>query len=69
MGGGLCLVLGPSGAFDASAPNYGKWPKDISAIPNSCPTVASYGAKDRMLKGAAAKLEDLLATNDVARDI
>lgn len=69
MGGGFCLVLGPTGAFDASAPNYGEWPKDISAIPNSCPTVASYGAKDRMLPGAAAKLEDLLAKNDVPRDI
>lgn len=69
MGGGFCLVLGPSGAFDASAPNYGEWPKDISAIPNSCPTVASYGAKDRMLKGAAAKLEGLLASGDVPRDI
>ncbi|MCV7216813.1 dienelactone hydrolase family protein [Mycobacterium crocinum] len=69
MGGGFCLVLGPTGLFDASAPNYGEWPKDISAIPNSCPTVASYGARDRMLPGAAAKLEDLLAERDVPRDI
>ena len=69
MGGGFCLVLGPSGVFDASAPNYGAWPKDISNIANSCPTVASYGAKDRMLPGAAAKLEDMLAPTGVARDI
>jgi carboxymethylenebutenolidase len=69
MGGGFCLVLGPRGVFDASAPNYGQWPKDISALPDSCPTVASYGAKDRMLPGAAAKLEDLLASGGVARDI
>ncbi|WP_445166042.1 dienelactone hydrolase family protein [Mycolicibacterium sp. Dal123E01] len=69
MGGGFCLVLGPSGAFDASAPNYGAWPEDVSAIPNSCPTVASYGAKDRMLPGAAAKLEDMLATTGITRDI
>lgn len=69
MGGGFCLVLGPSGAFDASAPNYGEWPKDISKIASSCPTVASYGAKDRMLPGAAAKLEGILAENDVPRDI
>lgn len=69
MGGGFCLVLGPSGAFDASAPNYGEWPKDISAIVNSCPTVASYGAKDPMLKGAAAKLEGILAAGNVPRDI
>jgi len=69
MGGGFCLVLGPSGVFDASAPNYGEWPKDISRIAKSCPTVASYGAKDRMLQGAAAKLEDILAAGGVTRDI
>jgi carboxymethylenebutenolidase len=69
MGGGFCLVLGPSGAFDASAPNYGEWPKDTSKIVNSCPTVASYGAKDRMLKGAAAKLEDILTAGGVVHDV
>lgn len=69
MGGGFCLVLAPQGHFDASAPNYGDWPKDVSHLPNSCPTVASYGAKDRMLKGAAAKLESLLAKGGVPRDI
>jgi carboxymethylenebutenolidase len=69
MGGGFCLVLGPSGEFDASAPNYGDLPKDMSALPKSCPTVASYGAKDRMLLGAAAKLEDAFAAGDVPRDV
>lgn len=69
MGGGFCLVLAPRGVFDASAPNYADWPNDVSALPKSCPTVASYGAKDRMLKGAAAKLEALLSQGDVARDI
>ena len=69
MGGGFCLVLAPRGLFNASAPNYGDWPKDISQLANSCPTVASYGAKDRMLKGAAAELEALLAKGNVPRDI
>ena len=69
MGGGLCLMLAPRRVFDASAPSYGDWPKDLSALPKSCPTVASYGAKDRILKGAAAKLETLLAEGDVPRDI
>ena len=69
MGGGFCLVLGPSGAFDASAPNYGEWPKYISNIANSCPTLASYGGQDRMLQGAAAKLQAILRENDVPRDI
>ena len=69
MGGGFCLMLAPRGLFNASAPNYGDWPKDVSVFADSCPTVASYGAKDRMLKGAAARLETLLAEGDVPRDI
>ena len=69
MGGGLCLVLAPRGVFDASAPSYGDWPKDLSGLQESCPTVASYGARDRLLQGAAARLETLLAAGDVPRDI
>ncbi|KUI46111.1 carboxymethylenebutenolidase [Mycobacterium sp. GA-1199] len=69
MGGGFCLVLAPRELFAASAPNYGDWPKDVSNLAKSCPTVASYGARDLMLKGAAAKLDALLADGDVPRDI
>ncbi len=69
MGGGFCLQLAPSGEFDAAAPNYGVWPKDIDALKRACPVVASYGAKDRTLPGAAAKLEAVLADTDVPRDI
>jgi carboxymethylenebutenolidase len=72
MGGGFCLQLAPRGVFDATAPNYGIWPKEpdgLSALSRSCPVVASYGANDRMLPGAAAKLEQALAAGDVPRDI
>jgi carboxymethylenebutenolidase len=69
MGGGFCLALAPRGLFNVSAPNYGDWPKDVSDLANSCPTVASYGARDRLLKGAATKLETLLAEGNVPRDI
>ena len=69
MGGGFCLLLAPRGVFDAAAPNYGPWPKDVDTLRRSCPVVASYGAKDRMLPGAATKLEQLLASGDVPRDI
>lgn len=67
MGGGFCLLLAPRGIFDAAAPNYGNWPKDVESLRKSCPVVASYGAKDRMLAGAAAKLEALLT--DVPHDV
>ncbi len=69
MGGGFCLVLAPRGVFDASAPNYGPFPADIDALKRSCPTVASYGAKDRTLRGAADKLEGLLTEGGVPHDV
>jgi carboxymethylenebutenolidase len=69
MGGGFCLLLAPQGVFDAAAPNYGVWPNDVDALRRSCPIVASYGAKDRMLPGAAAKLETLLSEAGVPHDV
>lgn len=69
MGGGFCLVLAPRGVFDATAPNYGVLPKDVSQLTNSCPMVASYGAQDPTLRGAAATIESVLADGDVARDV
>jgi carboxymethylenebutenolidase len=69
MGGGFCLLLAPRGVFDATAPNYGMWPKDVGALGRSCPTVASYGAKDRILRGAAPKLERLLTDGGVPHDV
>lgn len=69
MGGGFCLLLAPQGVFDATAPNYGTWPKDTASLTRSCPTVASYGAKDRMLPGAAGKLETLLTEGGVPHDV
>jgi carboxymethylenebutenolidase len=69
MGGGFCLTLAPRGIFDAAAPNYGNWPKDVDALSRSCPIVASYGAKDWMLRGAAAKLETILTDANVSHDV
>ncbi len=69
IGGGFCLLLAPRGVFDASAANYGLWPKDIAALSRSCPIVASYGAKDRQLRGAAARLDAMLADAGVPHDV
>jgi carboxymethylenebutenolidase len=69
FGGGLALLVAPTG-FAASAPNYGHLPKDpLKRLAGSCPTVASYGGKDRQLKGAAAKLESVLAQLGVEHDV
>ncbi len=70
MGAGFCLQLAPRGLFDATAPNYGLLPKDLDTLSRSCPVVASFGAKDRVVAaGTAATLEAALASGDVPRDI
>lgn len=70
MGAGFVLQLAPRGLFDATAPNYGLSPKNIEALTESCPVVASYGAKDRIVRrGSAAELEAVLARGAVPRDI
>jgi carboxymethylenebutenolidase len=69
MGGGFCLLLADREVFDATAPNYGPFPPATGVPTRSCPIVASYGAQDRMLPGAAAKLEEKLEPSGVARDI
>ncbi|MDP9345915.1 MAG: dienelactone hydrolase family protein [Actinomycetota bacterium] len=69
MGGGFALLTAARG-FDASAPNYGVLPKDLdAALAGACPMVASYGEKDRGLRGAAPKLEAGLDRADVVHDV
>jgi carboxymethylenebutenolidase len=69
MGGGFALLTSPSGVFDAAAPNYGIWPGNREELSGACPTVASYGAQDRMLKGAAAELQQRLTAGGVPHDV
>jgi len=52
-----------------TAPNYGPFPPATGVPSRSCPIVASYGAEDRLLPGAAAKLENALSASGVVRDI
>lgn len=69
MGGGFALVVADKG-FDAVAPNYGVLPKDArAALSGACPVVASYGGRDKGLKGKAAVLEEALAANGVVHDV
>lgn len=68
MGGGFALLAANRG-FDASAPYYGMLPSDTSVLDGACPIVASFGAKDPGLKGAAAKLGRVLTEKNVEHDI
>lgn len=68
MGGGFALVAARD--FDAAAPNYGRLPKDAEAVlRGACPVVASYGARDRSLRGAAQELETVLTDLGVEHDV
>ncbi len=69
MGGAFALLCAPRG-FDVAAVNYGQLPKDLdAALAGACPIVASYGGRDRSLRGAAARLEDALERAGVAHDV
>lgn len=69
MGGSFALQLASRG-YDASAVNYGQLPKDLDEVlSGACPIVASYGAKDISLKGAAAKLETVLTKAEIVHDV
>jgi carboxymethylenebutenolidase len=69
MGGGFALLTAARG-FEASAPNYAHLPKDLDgALRGACPVVASYGGKDKTLRGTAAELEAALLRTGVEHDV
>jgi len=69
LGGGLAILVSPDG-FDAAAPNYGQVPKDAeAAMRGACPIVASYGGKDRPLRGHAARLDAALNVLGIDHDV
>ena len=69
LGGGFALLTAARG-FDASAPNYAHLPKDLdAALDGACPVVASYGGKDKTLRGTAATLEAGLERAGVVHDV
>ncbi len=69
LGGGFALLTASRG-FAASAPNYAHLPKDLdAALGGACPVVASYGAKDRSLRGTAEELRSGLERAGVVHDV
>lgn len=72
MGGGLALLLAPNRGFVASSVNYGTAPQygyTADFLEHACPIVASYGGKDRTLRGAAERLEKVLTAVGIDHDV
>ena len=70
MGGAFALVLAARPGYRAASVNYGPLPANLDEVlAGACPMVASYGGKDRGLKGAAARVSAGLAKAGVPADV
>ncbi len=57
----LAALLSAGEGSTAAAVNYGQLPRDLDEkLADACPIVASYGGRDRSLRGAADQLEAAL---------
>ena len=65
MGGSFALLLARTGLYKVSAPFYGRPPD----MPRSCPVVASFGGRDRGVRGGAEKLTADLDAAGVPHDV
>jgi carboxymethylenebutenolidase len=69
MGGGFALLTAGDG-YDAASVNYGQLPRHLDeTLSGACPIVASYGGRDRSLRGTAGRLEAALDKAGVIHDV
>ena len=69
MGGGFAVLVAARGPFAAAGVWYGEVPRELEAVRGICPTVASFGAKDRPFQGHGERLEAFLTALDVPHDV
>lgn len=70
VGGNFAMMCAPRYDFAAASVNYGVVPEDAeTALAGSCPVVGSWGAKDRRLRGSAARAGAALDALGVPNDV
>ncbi|HVC39023.1 MAG TPA: dienelactone hydrolase family protein [Candidatus Dormibacteraeota bacterium] len=70
MGGGFALLVAPGGGFSVASVNYGQLPRNAERrLQGSCPVVASYGGRDRTLRGQSGRLRGILQGLGIEHDI
>ncbi len=72
FGGGMALALAADRGFSVVSVNYGTargvaYGEDL--LVNACPIVGSYGGRDPIVRGAAARLGETLAAVGVPHDV
>lgn len=70
MGGAFALLLAGRPGWSAAAVNYGLVPPNVAdVLAGACPLVASYGARDWALRGAADTLRQAAGAAGVVADV
>ena len=70
MGGGFALLLAGRPGWSAASINYGMLPDNVTDIlVGACPVVASFGGKDKGLRGAADDLRRAASKAGVPADV
>jgi carboxymethylenebutenolidase len=70
MGGGFVLLHASADRYAAASVNYGRIPGDaMERLAGACPMVGSFGARDLTLRGATARLEQILSEAGVEHDL
>jgi carboxymethylenebutenolidase len=72
MGGDFALMMAPRPGFSAASVNYGGATREVEqALPDVCPIVGSFGARDRWpgMRKVPDRLESMLTAAGVEHDI
>jgi carboxymethylenebutenolidase len=70
VGGGFALLAAPRPGFGAASVNYGRVPDDAEGVlAGACPVIASYGGRDRTLRGHPERLDRALTALSVEHDV